>query len=62
MKNMKLNEAEMASIYGGSREVEMEIVDEYGCATQCGPCHKAQPAAKEAYREHQTTADRNWGR
>ena len=56
MNSMKLNEAEMASVYGGKR-----VEQGYACATTCGPCYEGQDAAKEAYKENCCRIDRNFG-
>ena len=55
MKSMKLNEAEMANVYGG-RYVNFE----HPCITTCGPCLEGQTAAKEAYKENCCRMDRTF--
>ncbi len=57
MKNMKLNEAEMASIYGGDKVVYVS----YLCSATC-TCYHGQTEAKVAYAENMFKSDRDWGR
>lgn len=62
MKNMKLNQAEMASIYGGVHAMqEFEVGDDV-CMKECGACHPKQPQAKEEYKKNMIRIDREFGR
>lgn len=60
MRSMKLNAAEMASLYGGN-DPEQTIIGVDVCATECGACYPGQDKAKEEYKKNMTTWDRNWG-
>lgn len=60
MNSMKLNVAEMASLYGGNDPLQTDSGANV-CATECGACYPGQTQAKEEYKKNMTTSDRNWG-
>lgn len=63
MKSMKLNAAEMASLYGGRLSAEQRTIEPDGScmsSSKCS-CHPRQPDAKVKYGENMANSDKNFG-